>query len=64
MHIVMVVEVTDPNCTLFGVFKFTNNSIISPGAKFNENTSVPLSSCSVGVPPQEGAVQSIEVVLS
>ena len=64
IHIVIVVVVTEPNCILLGVFKLTNNSFISPGAKFREKTSVPVSSCNVGVPPHEGAVQSIEVVLS
>ena len=60
----MVVVVTEPSCTLDGVFRLTNNSFISPGAKLREKISTPLLSCNVGVPPHDGAVQSIEVVLS
>ena len=58
----MVVD--DPKLADIGTSRLTNNSFISPGAKFSEYTSSPFASLRVGVPPQEGAVQSIDVVAS
>ncbi len=62
IHIVMVVDVVDPGSIELGVSKCTNSSLFSFGAIFNENTSVPASLWSVGVPPHEGALQSMDVV--
>ena len=61
MHIVNVVDVELPGWVKESTCKVANNSILSFGSKSKENISVPSAVSNEGVPPQEVAVQSMDV---
>ena len=63
MQVVSVVEVTLPNDFELGTSRRMVNSLISPGRSVIEYTLLE-PSYKTGVPPHEGFVQSIEVVVS
>ena len=63
MHVVSVVDVTEPSDVDDGTSRWICNSFFSPGWSVIEYTLLEPSN-STGVPPHDGFVQSMEVVVS